>query len=180
MFFCPYIALNCNERPVARAWHPGAQCGDIPCSSAGISCWPFFLIMSGYDYRVSNRWRPTKQTDLLILTLLCSTEGYRLSCLPEPRQQRQNQTKGSESKRAGHTATKQTPEAMALGFHTARLSPPGSAGLGGKGDIFSKIAGPNSGCMLTAGLIKEKKVGKERLLGDASESHMLPLENSQT
>ena len=53
---------------------------------------------------------------------------------------------------------------MALGFHTAHLSPPGSAGLGGKGDIFSKIAGPNSGCMLTAGLEKEKKVGKERLL----------------
>ena len=60
----------------------------------------------------------------------------------------------------GTLPTKQTPEAVALGFHTVHLSPPGSAGLGGKGDIFSKIAGPNSGCMLTAGLEKEKKGGK--------------------
>lgn len=134
--------------------------GNIPCSTIGISCWPFFLIMSGYDYRVSNRWRPTKQTDLSILTLPGSTGGDHLSCLPEPRQQRRNQTRWSERERAGHAAHEADSSSDGPGFPHC---PPFSSWISWpwwEGDIFPKISGPNSGCMLLAGLEKEKKVGK--------------------
>ena len=79
---CPqWEASNSGLVPQPR---PGNS-GNCPCSSTGIPLLSLLPYYQWLQHRVSNRWKPRKQTDLSVLPLASAHP-------PEPHQQKPNQT----------------------------------------------------------------------------------------